>query len=227
MKKLRCVLYASILFCFVGTAIFMAFMPDTIPAHYNMAGEADRFGSKYESLIWPVCAAVMGCMFLFPSKLPRGENAKSGEKVLLYAGICMVLFFTAMGFYFMAKSVRYDPVTASGADAAEILRFSGIAAGVLLVLLGNIMPKARRNALFGLRTKWSMANDHVWRKSQRFGGFASVAGGLCVIAASVFASGMPQVLLTGGVIVLWLALCIVASYRFFRQDVQENGAPPG
>lgn len=225
MKKLRYALYASVLLCLAGTAVFLIFMPDTIPAHYNMAGEADRFGSKYESLIWPVCAAVMGGMFLLPSKLLRGEDGKLGEKLLLYMGICMVLFFTAMGFYFMAKSLRYDPD--GGISTAGLLRLTGVAVGVPLIILGNIMPKARRNALFGLRTKWSMANDRVWQKSQRFGGFASVACGLCMIAAAVFASGMPQVLLTAGVMVLWLALCIAASYRFFVQDLQENGAPPG
>jgi len=224
MKKLRCALYASILLCLVGTVIFLIFMPDTIPAHYNMAGEIDRFGSKYESLIWPASAAVMGGFFLLMTKLPRGVNERLNGKVLMYTGICMVLFFTAMGFYFMAQSVRYDP--SGSVSTAALLRFTGVAVGVPLIILGNIMPKARRNALFGLRTKWSMANDRVWQKSQRFGGFASVACGLCMIAAAVFASGMPHILLVAGIMALWLALCIAASYRFFRQDVQENGAPP-
>ena len=52
MKKLYALCYGVILLCIVGTAILLIFTPDTIPVHYNFAGEVDRFGSKYENLIW-------------------------------------------------------------------------------------------------------------------------------------------------------------------------------
>jgi len=54
MKKLYALCYGVILLCIVGTAILLIFTPDTIPVHYNFAGEVDRFGSKYENLIWPI-----------------------------------------------------------------------------------------------------------------------------------------------------------------------------
>ena len=50
MKKLYALCYGVILLCIVGTAILLIFTPDTIPVHYNFAGEVDRFGSKYENL---------------------------------------------------------------------------------------------------------------------------------------------------------------------------------
>ena len=37
----------------VITAVALQFMPDTVPLHYNAAGEIDRWGSKYESLLFP------------------------------------------------------------------------------------------------------------------------------------------------------------------------------
>lgn len=39
---------------FIITAIALQFMPDSVPMHYNISGEIDRWGSKYENLIFPV-----------------------------------------------------------------------------------------------------------------------------------------------------------------------------
>jgi len=223
MKKLRYALYAAILLCVVVTAVFLVIMPDTVPAHYNLAGEADRFGSKYENLLWPVTAAAMGGLFLLMSKFQWKGNGAVLEKVMLYTGIFLVIFFTAMGVYFMIQALRYDPAAAPNVSSDGIMRFTSIATGVLLIVIGNIMPKARKNILFGLRTKWSLANDHVWQRSQRFGGASAVVCGLCLIAVAVFVSGVWQILLMSGLVVLWLAVCIAATYRFFMEDAQKGG----
>ena len=44
------------------------------------------------------------------------------------------------------------------------------------------MPKAQRNSVLGLRTKWSMADDVCWQKSQRLGGFLMVGTGILGVA---------------------------------------------
>ncbi len=56
-------------------------------------------------------------------------------------------------------------------------RIAGYPAGIAFVICGNIMPKSDRNEAFGLRTPWSLSNDEVWRKSQRFGGDQFAHGG--------------------------------------------------
>ena len=77
----------------VATAVLLLFMPDSIPAHYNVAGEADRFGSKYENLLWPALAFLLGgCVLFFARRLRKQGNAGM-EKVLLYTGSCVLLFF--------------------------------------------------------------------------------------------------------------------------------------
>lgn len=72
MKKLYALCYGVILLCIVGTAILLIFTPDTIPVHYNFAGEVDRFGSKYENLIWPIFTIIMGAFSFYL----QNNNAK-------------------------------------------------------------------------------------------------------------------------------------------------------
>ena len=221
MKKLYSILYAVLLICVIGTVIFLILSPDRIPVHYNFAGEVDRIGSKYENLIWPGFAIGMGVFFLLMARVPRKKGEKTNEKVLMIAGGCTLVFFTLLGFYFMLKALRYDPQAASQVSYDDVNRFVSIGIGALLVVLGNIMPKMRRNAMFGLRTKWSMANDNVWQKSQRFGGIASVIAGFIMIILALFVPGIWNVVMMTIVIVIWLILCIVASHRYYMADQEK------
>lgn len=45
-----------------GTAVVLLFMPDRVPMHYDITGTADRWGSKYEELIFPVIILAF-CLF--------------------------------------------------------------------------------------------------------------------------------------------------------------------
>jgi uncharacterized membrane protein len=218
MKKLYSALYAVLLICVIGTVVFLILSPDRIPVHYNFAGKVDRIGSKYENLIWPGFAVGMGVFFLLMARIPRKKGEKTNEKVLMIAGVCTLIFFTLLGFYFMQKALRYDPQAAPQVSFDDLNRFVSVGIGALLVVLGNIMPKMRRNALFGLRTKWSMANDNVWQKSQRFGGITSVIAGFTMIILALLIPGIWNVLVMTIVIVVWLILCIVASHRFYLED---------
>ncbi len=221
MKKLYAICYGVILLCIIGTAILLIFTPDTIPVHYNFAGEVDRFGSKYENLIFPLFAIIMGAFFILLAKLQRKKGLAVNEKILLYTGICTLLFFTALGFYFMLKAIRYDP-DATATFSIDVMKFTGIAIGIMLVILGNIMPKARRNAMFGLRTKWSMANDNVWQKSQRFGGITSVLCGLAMIIVSAIIPGVWNLIVTTVIVIVWITLCVIASYQYYKTDSSQK-----
>lgn len=48
MKKLMWIMSIAPL---VITAIVLQFMPERVPMHYDMAGNVDRWGSRYESLL--------------------------------------------------------------------------------------------------------------------------------------------------------------------------------
>ncbi len=73
----------------------------------------------------------------------------------------------------------------------------------------------------GIRTKWSLAHDTVWQKSQRFGGITAVAGGLCMIVLSPFVPGMWNLAVLLAAV---LALAVLSSYMSYRyyQEYMKN-----
>lgn len=222
MKKLYSILHAVMLVSIVGTAIFLILSPDRVPIHWNAAGEIDGMGSKYVFLFAPLISLVTYALFLLAAGSQRNYGEAANERIIVYAGIGTLIFITVVNFPFMFKALKYEPLTAPKASLGEVGRFMTLGTGALLIFLGNIMPKARRNAIFGVRTEWSMANDTVWQKTQRFGGIVSVISGLVLILLAPFLSGpWPAV----GVMVVsafLAAASIMASRRYYLDDLRKK-----
>src|SRR6185503_8795883 len=85
----------------------------------------------------------------------------------------------------------------------NVLQPVGAATGVLLIAVGNYLGKARRIAVFGVRTPWTLADATVWDRTHRFTGAAMVLGGLVLIALSLL-------LKDTAVVGLAIALCSAA-----------------
>ncbi|MDN4606733.1 DUF1648 domain-containing protein [Sporosarcina highlanderae] len=72
------------IFDFLTIIIFLAGMiyiisvwdqlPDQVPAHYNAAGEVDRWGSKWELVLLPAIAVLMAIFLTFLEKHPEWHN---------------------------------------------------------------------------------------------------------------------------------------------------------
>jgi uncharacterized membrane protein len=63
----------------------------------------------------------------------------------------------------------------------NVMRPVAIAVGVLLVVVGNYLGKARQNGFIGIKTPWTLSDAGVWDKTHRFTGRAMVLGGLALI----------------------------------------------
>ena len=213
MKRGRKWILGIIVLSVIVTVVLMQFMPDQIPAHYNSAGVVDRMGSKYESLLWPATTAFMGGFFLL---MTRFVKTASEKKVLHIISIVIELFFVVQVVYFMVKSIRYDPTAAAPDMNADVGRMAGIAIGIVLIVLGNFMPKISRNKLFGLRTTWTLKSDVVWQKSNRFCGISGVVCGLLMVLSAALLPSSAVLIICGLLFAAWVIASLIASYRYYR-----------
>jgi uncharacterized membrane protein len=56
--------------------------------------------------------------------------------------------------------------------------------GLLFVAIGKLLPRARANWFFGIRTPWTLSSDAVWERTHRLGGVLFMLGGVVLIAAA-------------------------------------------
>ena len=50
--------------------------------------------------------------------------------------------------------------------------------GIIMIVIGNYLPKTRRNYTIGIRLPWTLENDENWSKTHRLAGKVWVLGGL-------------------------------------------------
>ena len=221
MKKAHKWMIGLMLLSVVTLGIFLTMAPDTIPVHYNAAGEIDRWGSKYEFLVMPVLTVLMGVFMALAGHHEGKKGETANENVVLAVGVWVMVLFNAIWLFFYWK-------TLSGSD----LRGNeglGIKAVFLLMAasflpLGNRMPKATRNSLYGLRTKWSMADDVCWQKSQRLGGYSLMAAGILgIVLVSLTPASWAAFTLVGLLLVVAVA-DTVGTYIIWKREHQKSTA---
>ena len=220
MKKLYILCYIAMLICVLGTAALLVISPDIIPVHFNFAGEVDRFGSKYENLLWPFFSILIGGILMFTAKKVGQKEGEKDGKTILYVALITLIFFMILGFYFMIKAIQYN-ASEPGQMSVDIMKFIGIFLGIFQIILGYLMPKVSRNSVFGLKTRWSLSSDRVWRKSQRFCGFSSIVCGILMMLAGIFVPDEKSIFCVVLLMIAWALIATGASYYYYKKDNME------
>ena len=201
----------------IGVAVgFLLVLPDTVPVHWDIRGEPDRFGSKWEIiLLGPIFAIGIPAMLVGLFHLgPLRKNLESSSKIL--GRIIIVTTAALTCFYLIALLRAYGTRIDVGRAMAVIL-------GIMLALMGNWLGKVRRNFWLGVRTPWTLMNEVVWEKTNRLAGRLFVAGGL-VIALSGFIA--PAIVCFFVFLGTTLGVCVastVYSYKLYRKVGEPAG----
>lgn len=222
MKLKKTFLYILMLLPLAGTAVCLFFLPEQIPAHYNINGEVNRWGSKYETLIFPVFCIVVGLIMLAAARYyeKRGGAGAGNANACVITGIgCLVLFNAMTAYYLCADFKSVEQLDAMPIDIGRLT--FGIL-GAVMIIAGGLMPEIKMNSLMGLRTPWSMKNETVWRKSQKFGGMSFIAGGILMIILCVPFKGTALILSGIGVLLAILVVDVLYTYKIARKYPDNN-----
>lgn len=216
MKPKTMISYFFILAPLIITLIMLPMLPELIPAHFDLSGNVTRFGSRFETLIAPIIAAMIGLLLILYGR--KQQNAK----VVFWVNIGVMSMFLAFqaGFLYLAH-------TSAEAIAMNGFPFSRIVAIVLSiswVIIGNVMPKCRQNYILGIRTSWTLKSELSWNKTHRLGGRIMVIFGLATLLLSFVLDGEIGVRVSlVGPIVITVPL-VIYSYYVYKQDMQLDQA---
>lgn len=213
MKKYR---FAIILLTFLplaATLIALPMLPESIPAHYNAAGEVDRWGSKYETLIFPAINVIFALIMVPVMRIAARQEGggENNERICGLATVLSLVLFDAMALYFLwtafaqAGNLNDLPVDVNQLIMALL--------GVMLVILGNVMPKARRNSMLGLRTTFSQKSDDAWKISQRIGGAGLMITGVVMVLIALMTRGILCMMLCLAALALGCTAAVIAAGR--------------
>jgi uncharacterized membrane protein len=154
-------------------------LPDPMPNHWGINGQVDGYASK------PVAALLLPCinlaftalMLVLPRIDPKFARYDEETKASLRRTFAAMRLAVTLYLSFLALVVVVTPLY----PAIRIPTVIGSGAGLLLMVLGNLMTKLRPNWFFGIRTRWTLESRDIWIKTHRLGGRLMMAGGVCIL----------------------------------------------
>lgn len=204
----------------IVTLFVLRFLPDEIPAHYDFEGNIDRWGSKYEELIFPIIILVIALFWQlfvwhFDKKAKNAKNeketleAKSNKNIILLAAICEAVIFGIMHFVFMYSACKEatGDMTKSAFDSFMIIN---VLFGLMFIIIGNYLPRAKQNGIVGLRTGKTMNDEEVWKKANRFAGKLFIIAGIVTVVESLLIGGIASTIIM--VVILLVVAIVSAAY---------------
>lgn len=204
---------------FLGHLALFPQLPDIVPTHWDAAGNVNGWSSRMATLgldLLPL--GLLALFYALPKIDPRG---KAYERMgSFYTGF--VTLFTV----FLICMTWTTELTVFGIipqNESPIGIFTGVTVGIGLMLLGNYLPKVKRNYSFGCKTPWALDNDQNWRLTHRFGGVAMVLAGMATVVSGLFSHQMG-----GAAVALLLAAVIGSSLATYAYSylVFRNGNKP-
>jgi uncharacterized membrane protein len=165
-----------------------------LPVHWGVSGEADGFLPREWALLMPLLMAMfVWAIFFIVGRVAKPSDAAAGRHT---AGV-VITALTGLALVLEAATVLIGIGV-----AVNMVQVLGLALGVLLLILGNAMPKSQPNSFAGLRLP-STLNDPVnWQATHRLTGLLCIIAGLVLIAAAL--------LLPAPTLIWWLLGCVFA-----------------
>ncbi len=193
-------------------------VPRHVPIHWNAEGHVNGTIRKpWGVFLGPLMMVGIGLLLaLLPRLSPVGFRMESFRKS--YDIIRMAI----LGFLLL---VTVSTLLATSGFPLAIVPTINVLLGLLFVVLGNFMPKFRKNFFVGIRTPWTLADDEVWLRTHRLAGWLFVAGGLVLIVEALL--GLPPAWSLGTIAFVALTP-LVGSYVLYRRihPRHENETPP-
>ncbi len=209
LKKYRKTLLITtlvLLLPMVAGAILWNKLPEQLPTHFDASGEADQFSSKGFAVFGiPALLILFHWMCAFGSLRFDPKAANLQDKVMrIVLWICPVISILMSALVLGSGLGWRMPV--------EVIL--PLLIGVIVVIIGNLLPKCKQTWTLGIKLPWTLANEDNWNRTHRFAAPIWVACGLVIIAAA-FIEGLRMWLIVGALAVIMIAPTVY-SYRAFR-----------
>ena len=143
-------LWAIMLIPLVYIGYIWGSLPDSVPIHFDIHGEANDWGSKWTILLLPAINLGTYLLLLFVRSIdPKRMKDEAQSSVFYKIRMVMVLFMSFIGIV-----ITYATVKGNMEHGLSRFLFAGIF--LLFAVLGNFMINIKPNCFIGVRTPLSL-----------------------------------------------------------------------
>lgn len=186
--------------------VFYNQLPDVVPTHFDVNGQVDGTMPKFMGLFGMLflCLAIHVFTCFMTVKDPKQKNIPNFMMNILFMICPVVCIVTSMTIIYFGLGYSFD-----------VSFVMNILVGVLLIVLGNYLPKVKRNYAVGIKTSWALNSDENWVLSNRVAGYCMVIAGIIYIVLGLLGY------MIMGIVVILVATIIpcIYSYILFKRGI--------
>jgi uncharacterized membrane protein len=216
-KALRRIIWLIIPIPALYLALLWKKIPETVPMHFDLQGNIDRYGTKQEllyliiglTILTTVVYLLVTNIYKIDPKKYAAQNKERMQRIAFY-----VAAYLSAVFVMIIYTVVHD-------NSGFMMKFVFIAMGLLLALLGNNMHNIKPNYFAGIRLPWTLENEENWRKTHQFAGRLWFFGGL-IFAVLVFLLNDKWAGYIGAALLAVLIIIpVIYSYNLYRYQSKK------
>ena len=184
-------------------------LPDVMATHFGINNEANGFSSKAIA-VFGIPAFLLAVLWLgafVTSHDPKRQNI-SQKMFSLVLWIAPVISLAAAATMYPIN-LGYE---------LDITFFSGLLLGLMFIIIGNYLPKARQNYTIGIKIPWTLANEENWNRTHRLAGYLWMVCGILMVLISVMRLGQAQ-WLVGIILIMVLVPCIYSYWLHAKKGL--------
>jgi uncharacterized membrane protein len=197
----------------IASIIVYPRLPERVPTHFDIRGNPNAYGPRWvPTVIFPVMILLLwGIMRGLPKIDPKRANyARMQDTYDLVVNVILTMM-AALHLLLLGSTMG---------SHLPFVRIIPAVVGVSFIVIGNLLPRAKPNWWFGIRTPWTLSNDRVWERTHRVGGYVMSATGVLAIASAFFATDVALIVFIVAAAAMALGL-IAYSYFAWRQETAK------
>ena len=201
-------------------AIIWKQIPQTVPLHFDIKGNVDRYGTKNDLLTLvlglTILNAVVYLVITNVYKIDPKKYAALNKDRLQRIAFYVTLYLAAI-WVMLIYQIAHN-------DVSNMMKFVFIAMGLLFALLGNNMYNIKPNYFAGLRLPWTLENEDNWRKTHQFAGRLWFFGGLAFAAMVFLLNNQWAIYLAAITLAVLILIPVFYSYNLYKNQTKKDRA---
>ena len=167
------------LLCLVPMALGLALyarLPEQLPTHWDWQGNVNGYMSKPAVVLGlPLFFAAMNGLMHFSLRAdPKRANIIGNIRVLIRWTMPVLSLII----------LPYTYLWALGWQQIPMEKLIPVLVGLLIMGLGNYLPKCRQNYTSGIKLPWTLDDEDNWNRTHRMAGRLWMVGGLGIMVSA-------------------------------------------
>ena len=151
-------------------------LPDQIPVHWDINGNADGYGTKAQAVfLMPLLLLAIHWVCAVVTSLDPKKKNISDKAFALVLWLIPIISL-------VCNSMAFAAALGHNINVNVIMP---LLMGALFIVIGNYLPKCKQSYTVGIKLPWTLEDEENWNKTHRLAGFIWVICGVIMMATAL------------------------------------------